>query len=93
LVANGNDYSKLDYPKLNCPITMPGFTNYVASKPDEAISPITRKYYLENIAFDDLNKMPVTLPDMPEAMQKAMDERDAKMLPKDGTTLNTQQLG
>jgi hypothetical protein len=37
--------------------------------------------------------MPVTLPDMPEAMQKAMDERDAKMLPKDGTTLNTQQLG
>jgi hypothetical protein len=93
LVANGNDYSKLDYPKLNCPITMPGFTNYVASKPDEAISPITRKYYLENIAFDDLNKMPVTLPDMPEAMQKAMDERDAKMLPKDETTLNTQQLG
>ena len=93
LVANGNDYSKLDYPKLNCPITMPGFTNYVASKPDEAISPITRKYYLENIAFDDLNKMPVTLPDMPEAMQKAMDERDAKILPKDGTTLNTQQLG
>jgi hypothetical protein len=76
LVSNGTEYSKLDYPKLNCPITMPGFTNYAPSKPDESISPITRKYFIENINFEDLNKMPVTLPDMPEAMRKAMEERE-----------------
>jgi len=79
LVANGNEYSKLDYPKLNCPIGMPGFTNYSPSKPDEAVSPITRKYYIENIGFEDLNKMPVTLPEMPDAMKKVMEEREAKM--------------
>jgi hypothetical protein len=76
LVANGTDYSKLDYPKLNCPINMPGFTNYVPSKPDESIPPITRKYFIENIEFDGLNKMPVTLPDMPDAMKKAIEERE-----------------
>lgn len=79
LVSNGTDYSKLDYPKLNCPITMPGFTNYVPSKPDEAVSPITRKYFIENINFEDLNKMPVTLPEMPEKMKQAMEEREKKM--------------
>lgn len=79
LVSNGNEYSKLDYPKLNCPINMPGFTNYTASKPDESISPITRKYFIENIEFEDLNKMPVTLPEMPDAMKKAMEERDQKL--------------
>jgi len=78
LVANGNDYSKLDYPKLNCPITMPGFTNYTPSKPDESVSPITRKYYIENIEFEELNKMPVTLPEMPDAMKKAIEEREKK---------------
>lgn len=80
LVSNGNDYSKLDYPRLNCPITMPGFTNYKPSVPDEAVSPITRKYYIENVEFDELNKMPVTLPDMPEQMQKAMEEAQKKAL-------------
>jgi len=90
LVANGNEYSKLDYPKLNCPITMPGFTNYTPSKPDEAVAPITRKYYIENIGFEDLNKMPVTLPDMPDAMRKVMEEREAKILEQN--KLNSQPL-
>jgi hypothetical protein len=92
LVANGSDYSKLDYPKLNCPINMPGFTNYSASKPDEAIPPITRKYYIENINFEDLNKMPVTLPEMPEAMQKAMDEQQAKLAAQQENKLNSEPL-
>jgi len=92
LVANGSDYSKLDYPKLNCPINMPGFTNYSASKPDEAIPPITRKYYIENINFEDLNKMPVTLPEMPEAMQKAMDEQQAKLATQQENKLNSEPL-
>ena len=76
LIKNKGEYSKLDYPKLNCPITMPGFTNYAPSKPDESISPITRKYFIENIDFEDLNKMPVTLPEMPDAMKKAMEDRE-----------------
>jgi hypothetical protein len=80
LIANGNDYSKLDYPRLNCPITMPGFTNYKPSVPDEAIAPITRKYYIENIEFEELNSMSVSLPDMPEQMQKAMEEAQKKSL-------------
>lgn len=28
LVKNPGEYSKLDYPDLNCPIKMPGFSNY-----------------------------------------------------------------
>ena len=28
LVKNGTSYSKLDYPKLECPLKMPGFSNY-----------------------------------------------------------------
>ena len=28
LLKNPGDYSKLDYPVLNCPLKMPGFTNY-----------------------------------------------------------------
>lgn len=83
LVATDNEYSKLDYPKLACPITMPGFSNYTPSKPDEAISPITRKYYIENIQFEDLNKIAVTLPDMPENLQKMIDERAHKEKTKD----------
>ena len=90
LVANGNDYSKLDYPKLNCPINMPGFTNYTPSKPDEAVSPITRKYYIENVSFEDLNNIPVTLPEMPDAMKKAMEEREAKIMEQN--KLNSQPL-
>lgn len=90
LVSSGNDYSKLDYPKLNCPISMPGFTNYAPSKPDEAIPPITRKYYIENISFEDLNKMPVTLPEMPDALKKAIEQREAKVMEQH--KLNSQPL-
>jgi hypothetical protein len=28
LLINGKAYSKLDYPYLACPLTMPGFSNY-----------------------------------------------------------------
>ena len=28
LIKNINEYSKLDYPSLACPLKMPGFTNY-----------------------------------------------------------------
>jgi hypothetical protein len=65
LVSNGEEYSKLDYPKLNCPLQMPGFTNYKASSPEEAVSPITRRYYIENISYKDLEKIPVSTHEPP----------------------------
>ena len=65
LVAEGEEYSKLDYPKLNCPLQMPGFLNCKESTPDEAVSPITRRYYIENISYKDLESVPVTTHEPP----------------------------
>ena len=66
LMGEGEEYSKLDYPKLNCPLQMPGFTNYKRSGPEEAISPITRRYYVENINYSDLEQVSVSMHDIPE---------------------------
>lgn len=64
LISNGDEYSKLDYPKLSCPLQMPGFSNYRKSEDSEAVEPITRRYYIENnIKYDDLQKIEVTVPD------------------------------
>ena len=62
-MAEGESYSKLDFPKLACPLTMPGFTNYKPSEPDEAEEPITRKHYIENIDYNEITKVEVSLPD------------------------------
>lgn len=59
LVAEGEQYSKLDYPRLSCPLQMPGFSNYEQSKPDESVSPITRRYYIENYPYDKLENIKV----------------------------------
>lgn len=64
LLANGDEYSKLDYPKLHCPLAMPGFSNYTQSEDHESISPITRKYYIENLNYEEVAKVEVTLPQM-----------------------------
>jgi hypothetical protein len=64
-MSNGEEYSKLDYPKLNCPLNMPGFTNYEPSAPDEANTPVTRRYYIENIDFNQVLTTPVSLPVAP----------------------------
>lgn len=66
LMANGEEYSKLDYPKLNCPLNMPGFANYETSKPDEAEAPITRRYYIEQIDYSEIEKIDVSLPEKEE---------------------------
>ena len=71
LMANGEEYSKLDYPKLNCPLTMPGFTNYVPSTPDEATEPISRKHYIENVEYSEIAKIPVSLPQKKEEPPQA----------------------
>lgn len=65
LVSDGDEYSKLDYPRLTCPLQMPGFSNYEKSKPDEAESPITRRYYIEQLPFAEIQKIPVTTHDLP----------------------------
>lgn len=65
LMAEGDQYSKLDYPKLNCPLNMPGFTNYQPSAPDEANDPVTRRYYIENMDFNQVLTTPVSVPERP----------------------------
>jgi hypothetical protein len=67
LLAEGQEYSKLDYPKLACPLKMPGFTNYEKSSQDESIPPITRRFYIENIPMEEVEKVSVTSPDAPVA--------------------------
>ena len=61
LISEGNEYSKLDHPKLSCPLGMPGFTDYTASEPNEAEEPITRKYYIENMEYTEIQDIPVTV--------------------------------
>lgn len=65
LVAEGDEYSKLDYPRLACPLQMPGFSNYEKSKPDEANIPITRRYYIEQLPYTEIEKIPVKTYDPP----------------------------
>jgi hypothetical protein len=70
LMADEQTYSKLDYPKLNCPLNMPGFTNYKPSNPDEANEPISRKYYIENIDYAQIASISVSTPEkQPEPPQ------------------------
>ena len=65
LVAMGDDYGKLDYPQLGCPLQMPGFTNYEESEPDEAESPVTRRYYIEQMSQNDIKNIEVKIHDLP----------------------------
>jgi len=70
LVADGSEYSKLDYPKLSCPLQMPGFTNYEESEPDEAEEPVTRRYYIEQMDIEEISNTKVTLHNTPEPDKK-----------------------
>jgi len=45
-LENGEDaYTKLDFPKVHCPLKMPGFTNYVPS--EKGVSDNPRKVFIE----------------------------------------------
>lgn len=70
LLADGDEYSKLDYPKLHCPLKMPGFSNYEKSAEDEAIAPITRRYYVENMNTETIEQVSVTTPEQPVEIAK-----------------------
>ena len=78
LVSDGDEYSKLDYPKLQCPLQHPGFTNYRPSHPQESEVPVSRKYYIENISYKELEKIPVTTPEMSEEQKKIQEEMTKK---------------
>jgi len=77
LIAGGDEYSKLDYPKLNCPLNMPGFDTeksktIVESDPDI----MTRKLYIEQMNDEDINCISVTSLEMPEHIKKAIETRE-----------------
>lgn len=79
LLGDGDEYSKLDYPRLNCPLQMPGFTNYEASDPDEASDPVTRRYYIEQISYEKMEEVPVSMPEMPEELRKLLEKEKQKI--------------
>lgn len=59
LLKESEEYSKLDYPTLNCPLKMPGFSNY---DPNYKIPEIaTRKEQIENFDPDQLQYIQVTI--------------------------------
>ena len=47
-------------------VKMPGFSNYEVSDPEEGISPITRRYFIENMSEEDLDSIEVTTPEKNE---------------------------
>ena len=59
LISDDTKYSKLDYPKLNCPLKMPGFSNYEITPLDTD----ERKKRIENYDITNLTKIIVTSPD------------------------------
>lgn len=73
---NGNDteYTKLDFPKVNCPLKMPGFTNYEPSSPIEMKDSNSRKNYIENINFDCLENVNITTPEIPQQISEMFDK-------------------
>lgn len=59
LEANSNEYSKLDYPKLHCPMRMPGFSNYDPNFYQANIK--ERKTQIEDLDPNDLQTIKVTV--------------------------------
>ena len=76
LIADGDEYSKLDYPKLSCPLKMPGFSNYEPSEPEESISPITRRFYIENMSEDDVNRTIVSDLEVPKEVLEDLEKTE-----------------
>ena len=58
-MANDSEYSKLDYPHLNCPMKMPGFSNYDPNYKPNDIK--TRKEQIESIDPEKLQFIQVTI--------------------------------
>ena len=59
LLKEQNEYAKLDYPVLSCPLKMPGFTNY---DPNHYTSESKqRKLAIEHFDPENLKFIPVTV--------------------------------
>jgi len=74
LISDSDEYSKLDYPNLNCPLKMPGFSNYEISSAEESVDPITRRYYIEQMKDDQVSLVEVTDNEMPEDVRLAIEK-------------------
>jgi hypothetical protein len=68
LKADG-EYSKLDYPSLNCPMQMPGFTNYDPNSQTDK----TRRDQIENFDPEKLSLIQVTV-GQSEEKEKLLEE-------------------
>ena len=63
LLKNKNEYAKLDYPKLVCPLKMPGFSNY---DPNSPIESKLRKELIQNYDPEKLKLIDITISVDPE---------------------------
>lgn len=61
LTVNGLKYSKLDYPRLKCPLEMPGFSNYTPASPKE-VNENSRKARIELYDILKLDELQVSNP-------------------------------
>lgn len=59
LIKDSDDYSKLDYPTLNCPVKMPGFSNYDPNA--YTLETRFRKEQIENFDPEKLQFIQVTI--------------------------------
>ena len=59
LLKDSKEYSKLDYPSLNCPMKMPGFTNYDPNFYNEDIK--DRKNKIQEFDPEKLQYIQVTV--------------------------------
>ena len=58
LQKTDGEYSKLDYPFLKCPLSMPGFNNYDPNNPKESLE---RKKQIESLNPEKLNLVNLTV--------------------------------
>jgi hypothetical protein len=74
LTKESKEYSKLDYPKLNCPVKMPGFTNYDPNFYNDDIR--ERKKQIQEFDPSDLHLIQITIGFNPiqEKIQEELDK-------------------
>lgn len=71
LIKESTEYSKLDYPNLQCPLKMPGFTNYDPNFYDPKNK--ERKLKIEEYDPENLKYIQITIGTHP-LQEKIMDE-------------------
>ena len=76
LIRDSESYSKLDYPKLNCPLNMPGFTNYDPNFYDKDSK--KRKQQIEDFDPNNLQFIQVTVGSNP--LQEKINDQLNKMI-------------